>query len=247
MSSSTGALLVRRGIRKSYRYSLPHFILETPTFYIVPVLHCRISYNRTNAAKQPSLSLILGDIYIYISTKTFTYISIGSKRRHTQQTTKISMADYYGSAASSSSHHPSPPPPLPLPPTTTTTSISIPGSTLAHSDHIKIFVGGLSWQTTEESLRWHFEQYGPVISVEVMRDRNTGGKPTATNTHSTLFGMIIMDGTFCLTHTHVFLLLFRIQSPPYIMIIYELYNPRSTRFCFCCFSRWRDCGFSHGR
>ena len=24
----------------------------------------------------------------------------------------------------------------------------------------KIFVGGLSWQTTEESLRWHFEQYG---------------------------------------------------------------------------------------
>jgi RNA-binding protein Musashi len=30
----------------------------------------------------------------------------------------------------------------------------------------KIFVGGLSWQTTEESLRWHFEQYGPVLSVE---------------------------------------------------------------------------------
>jgi hypothetical protein len=78
MSSSTGALLVRRGIRKSYRYSLPHFILETPTFYIVPVLHCRISHNRTNAAKA-SLSLILA--YTYISTKTFTYISIGSKRR----------------------------------------------------------------------------------------------------------------------------------------------------------------------
>jgi RNA recognition motif-containing protein len=52
---------------------------------------------------------------------------------------------------------------------------SIPGSSLAHSDHSKIFVGGLSWQTNEESLRWHFEQYGPVISVEVMRDRNTGG------------------------------------------------------------------------
>lgn len=41
-------------------------------------------------------------------------------------------------------------------------------------DHSKIFVGGLSWQTTEESLRWHFEQYGQVTSVEVMRDRNTG-------------------------------------------------------------------------
>jgi RNA recognition motif-containing protein len=41
-------------------------------------------------------------------------------------------------------------------------------------DHGKIFVGGLSWQTTEESLRFHFEQYGPVVSVEVMKDRNTG-------------------------------------------------------------------------
>lgn len=38
----------------------------------------------------------------------------------------------------------------------------------------KIFVGGLSWQTTEESLKFHFEQYGPVASVEVMRDRHTG-------------------------------------------------------------------------
>jgi len=38
----------------------------------------------------------------------------------------------------------------------------------------KIFVGGLSWQTTEESLRWHFEQYGPVVSVDVMKDRTTG-------------------------------------------------------------------------
>jgi RNA-binding protein Musashi len=51
---------------------------------------------------------------------------------------------------------------------------SAPGSSLQHSDSCKIFVGGLSWQTTEESLRWSFEQYGPVVSVEVMRDRNTG-------------------------------------------------------------------------
>lgn len=34
-------------------------------------------------------------------------------------------------------------------------------------DADKIFVGGLSWQTTEESLRYHFEQYGAVTSVEV--------------------------------------------------------------------------------
>eukprot|EP00532_Pseudo-nitzschia_australis_P003242 CAMPEP_0168193986 /NCGR_PEP_ID=MMETSP0139_2-20121125/18931_1 /TAXON_ID=44445 /ORGANISM="Pseudo-nitzschia australis, Strain 10249 10 AB" /LENGTH=411 /DNA_ID=CAMNT_0008117443 /DNA_START=144 /DNA_END=1379 /DNA_ORIENTATION=+ len=43
-----------------------------------------------------------------------------------------------------------------------------------NNDHAKIFVGGLSWQTTEESLRFHFEQFGPVASVDVMRDRNTG-------------------------------------------------------------------------
>lgn len=41
-------------------------------------------------------------------------------------------------------------------------------------DADKIFVGGLSWQTTEESLRYHFEQYGSVVSVEVMKDRVTG-------------------------------------------------------------------------
>jgi RNA recognition motif-containing protein len=33
-------------------------------------------------------------------------------------------------------------------------------------DQGKIFVGGLSWQTTEESLRWHFMQFGQVLSVE---------------------------------------------------------------------------------
>lgn len=47
-------------------------------------------------------------------------------------------------------------------------------STPAGTDAGKIFVGGLSWQTTEESLRWHFEQYGTVSSVELMKDRNTG-------------------------------------------------------------------------
>ena len=44
----------------------------------------------------------------------------------------------------------------------------------ANLDRAKIFVGGLSWQTTEETLRYHFEQYGEVVSVEVMRDRDTG-------------------------------------------------------------------------
>ena len=50
-------------------------------------------------------------------------------------------------------------------------NLKTPGSQI---DAAKIFVGGLSWQTTEETLRYHFEQYGEVVSVEVMRDRQTG-------------------------------------------------------------------------
>jgi RNA recognition motif-containing protein len=44
-------------------------------------------------------------------------------------------------------------------------------------DADKFFVGGLSpllWEMTKESLHYHFEQYGPVMLVEVMRDWNTG-------------------------------------------------------------------------
>lgn len=38
----------------------------------------------------------------------------------------------------------------------------------------KIFVGGLSWETDEDSLRRYFEQIGKVIDCVIMRDRNTG-------------------------------------------------------------------------
>ena len=31
-----------------------------------------------------------------------------------------------------------------------------------------ITVGGLSWKTTDETLRHHFEQYGEVVSAEIM-------------------------------------------------------------------------------
>jgi len=67
------------------------------------------------------------------------------------------MASYYGSNDSGgSSFH------------------TQPNNRTSHIDEAKIFVGGLSWQTTEETLRYHFEQYGEVVSVEVMRDRQTG-------------------------------------------------------------------------
>ncbi|SPO45933.1 related to HRP1 - subunit of cleavage factor I [Moesziomyces antarcticus] len=38
----------------------------------------------------------------------------------------------------------------------------------------KMFVGGLNWDTTEDSLRRHFSQFGEVGHCTVMRDANTG-------------------------------------------------------------------------
>ncbi len=39
---------------------------------------------------------------------------------------------------------------------------------------ISIFVGNLSWQTTETELRTAFERYGRVNTVRVMTDRSSG-------------------------------------------------------------------------
>ncbi|KAG0003796.1 hypothetical protein BGZ80_001441 [Entomortierella chlamydospora] len=38
----------------------------------------------------------------------------------------------------------------------------------------KVFVGGLSWGTTEDSLRREFEKHGSVIDASVVKDRETG-------------------------------------------------------------------------
>ncbi len=38
----------------------------------------------------------------------------------------------------------------------------------------KLYVGGLSFDTTDEGLRAHFEQVGPVDSASVARDRFSG-------------------------------------------------------------------------
>ena len=37
-----------------------------------------------------------------------------------------------------------------------------------------IYVGNLSWGTTEEILRETFEQYGEVLSARIITDRDTG-------------------------------------------------------------------------
>ncbi len=38
----------------------------------------------------------------------------------------------------------------------------------------KVFVGGISWQTTEETLQYYFQRFGEVADVVLMRDKITG-------------------------------------------------------------------------
>jgi len=42
------------------------------------------------------------------------------------------------------------------------------------SDQAKLFVGGISWETSEEKLKDYFGQYGDVLQVNIMRDKATG-------------------------------------------------------------------------
>lgn len=39
--------------------------------------------------------------------------------------------------------------------------------------HRKIFIGGLNYRTTDESLKSHFEQWGEIVDVVVMKDPKT--------------------------------------------------------------------------
>jgi RNA recognition motif-containing protein len=51
----------------------------------------------------------------------------------------------------------------------------LPQTTPQHDDvEGKIFVGGLSWQTTEESMRFHFEKFGELSDIAIMIDKRTG-------------------------------------------------------------------------
>ncbi|KAM0941916.1 putative RNA recognition motif domain, nucleotide-binding alpha-beta plait domain superfamily [Dioscorea sansibarensis] len=42
------------------------------------------------------------------------------------------------------------------------------------SDQGKLFIGGISWETTEEKLKEHFGNYGEVLEAVIMRDKTTG-------------------------------------------------------------------------
>ena len=51
----------------------------------------------------------------------------------------------------------------------------------------KVFVGGLSWETTADSMRQYFEKFGVIKNIIIMIDKFTG--------HSRGFGFIKMDNT----------------------------------------------------
>jgi RNA-binding protein Musashi len=42
------------------------------------------------------------------------------------------------------------------------------------ADHGKLFVGGISWETSEDRLREYFGRFGEVTEAVIMRDRSTG-------------------------------------------------------------------------
>ena len=39
---------------------------------------------------------------------------------------------------------------------------------------VKLYVGNMTFDTTEEQLRTMFTEFGPVVAVDVIRDRDTG-------------------------------------------------------------------------
>mmetsp|Transcript_21087 Transcript_21087/g.25318 ORF Transcript_21087/g.25318 Transcript_21087/m.25318 type:complete len:121 (-) Transcript_21087:1467-1829(-) len=45
---------------------------------------------------------------------------------------------------------------------------------MAEEAGCKLFIGGLSWETSEEKLREYFEAFGEVVETPIMKDKNTG-------------------------------------------------------------------------
>lgn len=58
-------------------------------------------------------------------------------------------------------------------------------------DEGKMFIGGLNWETTDESMRNYFSQFGEVLDCTVMRDNATG--------RSRGFGFLTFKDAHCVT------------------------------------------------
>lgn len=41
-------------------------------------------------------------------------------------------------------------------------------------DSCKLFIGGISWETSEDRLRDYFQSFGEVLEAVIMKDRATG-------------------------------------------------------------------------
>jgi len=64
----------------------------------------------------------------------------------------------------------------------------------------KLFVGGVSWSTTEEGLRKAFESFGEVTEAKIITDRETGrsrgfGFVTFADAADAMAAISKMDGT----------------------------------------------------
>ena len=64
----------------------------------------------------------------------------------------------------------------------------------------KLFVGGLSWNTTDEGLRQAFERFGEITEVKIITDRETGrsrgfGFITFTESDDAMNAISEMNGT----------------------------------------------------
>lgn len=78
----------------------------------------------------------------------------------------------------------------------------------------KIFVGGISWETTEETLKKHFSRYGEVVKSEIPKVWETGfgkGFGFVTFTDSSVFDKLLQDQHIILGRTvmHCTAFLFR--------------------------------------
>ena len=62
----------------------------------------------------------------------------------------------------------------------------------------KIFVGGLSWQTTEASLRIYFERFGELSDAAIMIDKRTGQPRYITRLLSIYIVLIVLLICICL-------------------------------------------------